>query len=331
MSAPRLLCVLLNWRTPGMTLRAAAAALRDMAGIAGELVIVDNDSGDGSFEQLTAEVASRNWPVRVLQSGRNGGFGAGNNFGIRAGMSDGLAPDYIYVLNSDAFPDPGCIPALLGFLENHPKAGFAGSHVRGEDGVDHCTCFRFPSVTGEFEGAVRTGIVSRLLKNSIVPLALPTRATRVDWVAGASLMMRRAALDDIGLFDETFFLYFEETDLALRAACAGWQTWYVPESRIVHVGSVSTGMKTWERMPQYWFDSRRHYFTKNHGRAYAGAATLSLIAGSALWRLRCALSRRDVRDPKAFLRDLIAFSLRRDTSPKPTALPTERRLTEDPK
>ena len=222
----------------------------------------------------------------------------------------------------------------MAFLTTTPKAGFAGSHVRGEDEITHCTAFRFPSIFGEFEGAVRTGVFSRLFKNSIVALPIPRVATQVDWVAGASLMVRRAALDDIGLFDETFFLYFEETDLARRAAKAGWQTWYVPESRVVHIGSVSTGMKTWKRMPRYWFDSRRHYFRKNHGSIYAALATVSLIKGAALWRLRCALTGRDTRDPKGFLRDLIMFSLglpARAPLPKPTGQSPRPTLSEESK
>ena len=102
-----LLTIILNWRSAEMTLRATAAALVAMQGIAGEITIVDNASGDGSFETMTAAVADRGWTrVRVLQAGRNGGFGAGNNFGIRAGLADGSRPDLIYILNSDAFPAP---------------------------------------------------------------------------------------------------------------------------------------------------------------------------------------------------------------------------------
>ena len=97
---PRLLTVILNWRTPDMTLRSAEAALAALKGIEGALVLGDNDSGDGSFERMTAEVAARGWDkgpqqVRVLQSGHNGGFGAGNNFGIRAGLPDGARPEYV--------------------------------------------------------------------------------------------------------------------------------------------------------------------------------------------------------------------------------------------
>src|SRR5690606_31205032 len=99
------------------------------------------------------------------------------------------------------------------YLDSHPEVGFAGSHIHGEDGAPHTTAFRFPSIASEFEGAAKTGPVSKLLKNAIVAPPLPTQTTRVDWLAGASVLMRQKVLDRIGLFDETFFLYFEETDL----------------------------------------------------------------------------------------------------------------------
>lgn len=311
---PRLLTVILNWRTPDMTLRSVESALGALEGIDGALVVVDNDSGDGSYEALTAGVAARGWnkgpqQVRVVQSGHNGGFGAGNNFGIRAGLPDGARPDYVYILNSDAFPAPDAIRALLTHLETHPATGFAGSHIHGPEGEPHRTAFRFPSILGEFEQNIRFGPVSRLLHRHIVAQPLPAVTTRVDWLAGASLMMRQQVLDQIGLFDETFFLYYEETDLCRRAALAGWPTDYVVESRVAHIGSVSTGMKTWERIPRFWLDSRLHYYVKNHGAAYAFAATVAAVLGGLLWRARLLVQRKDLGDPPGYLRDLVAHGL----------------------
>ncbi len=312
---PKLLTVILNWRTPEMTLRSAEAALAALEGVDGALVIVDNASGDGSFERLADEVVARGWDggpqrVRVLQAGRNGGFGAGNNHGIRAGLPDGSKPDYVYLLNSDAFPAKDAIRALLQHLQGHPATGFAGSYIHGPEGAPHCTAFRFPSVASEFEGNLRLGLVSRLLSRWIVAPPIPAQTTRVDWLAGASLMMRQDVLDRIGLFDETFFLYFEETDLCRRAARAGWPTDYVVESRVAHIGSASTGMKTWTRIPGFWLDSRLHCFTKNHGRATAALATLAAASAGGLWRLRLMVQRRDRQDPPFYLRDLMAHHLR---------------------
>lgn len=308
---PTVLTVLLNFRTADMTLRALEAAVRETAGIAGAITVVDNDSGDGSYEKMRDAVAARGWDrVRVVASGHNGGFGAGNNVGIRLGLPDGSAPDFVYLLNSDAFPEPGSVQALLDALQAHPHCGFAGGYTFGEDGVHHNTAFRFPGILSEFESAAATGPISLLLSRHTVAMPEPERSTEVDWLAGASFMIRRQALDDVGLFDERFFLYFEETDLCLRAQRAGWGCRYVKESRTMHIGSVSTGMKTWKRMPGYWFDSRLWYFTKNHGALYACLATLSYVLGSLVLRTRELFGKtRGVR-PDRFLGDLVSHALR---------------------
>lgn len=313
MSEPTILTIILNYRTPELTLKSAEAALREMHGLAGEIVIVDNGSNDGSYEEIAKAAEARGWTggnrLRVLESGRNGGFGAGMNFAMRCGLSDGTRPDFFYLLNSDAFPQPGAIRHLRDFLVANRGAGMVGSHVRGPDGVPHCTAFRFPSIAGEFETGARTGAISKLLSTSIVALPIPKQETQVDWTAGASLMIRAQMLNEIGVFDEIFFLYFEETDLCHRAARAGWRTHYLPASEVIHLGSASTGMKTWSRTPRYWFDSRLHYFAKTHGLFYAGLATLARIAGCSVWRLRRLVQTKPQSDPDHFLRDLITHSL----------------------
>ncbi len=335
MTDPSILTIILNFRTPEMTLKSAEAALRAMEGVRGEVIVVDNGSEDGSYRMIVEAAQARGWldgdRLRVVDSGRNGGFGAGMNFGMRCGLSDGSRPDFFYLLNSDAFPEPDAIRTLRDFLLANPGAGMVGSHVRGPDAVPHCTAFRFPTIAGEFETGVRTGVFSRLLSHAIVALPIPERPTQVDWTAGASLMMSAAMLDEIGGFDEIFFLYYEETDLCLRAARAGWRTHYLPASAVVHVGSASTGMKTWTRTPSYWFDSRLHYFTKNHGRFYAAMATLARIAGCSIWRLRCLIQNKPRTDPEYFLRDLIAHALRAPFRRSDAGIPLSAPLAEDKK
>lgn len=334
-ASPKILTIILNYRTPELTLKAAKAALREMRDLGGEVVIVDNASGDGSVEQITEAVTE--WGagklLRVVQSPVNGGFGAGNNFGMRQGMSDGSAPDFYYLLNSDAWPDEGAVAKLLDVMAAEPRVGFAGSHIRGTDDEEHCTVFRFPSIAGELEGAARTGLITRMFRNAVVPMEIPTENRQVDWTAGASLLIRARMLEEIGLFDESFFLYYEETELCHRARRAGWSCYYVPESRTVHVGSASTGLKSWTRTPRYWFVSRRYYFTKVHGRAYAALATGARITGALIWRLRRLVQGKPQADPPHFLRDLISFSLGGlfQTATKPRPAPLSTPLTEDSK
>ncbi|MFV0512333.1 MAG: glycosyltransferase family 2 protein [Jhaorihella sp.] len=314
MTDASILTIILNFRTPDLTLKAAGAALRAMEGLRGEVLIVDNGSGDGSFRAIVQAAKARGWigggRLRVVESGRNGGFGAGMNFAIRCGLSTGAAPDFYYLLNSDAVPEPDAIRHLRDFLLEHPRAGIAGSHVHGVDGTPHQTAFRFPTIAGEFEGAAHTGAITRLLARSVVTMPNPEHASPVEWTAGVSLLLRRAMLERIGGFDETFFLYFEETDLCLRAARAGWETHYLPHSTVAHVGSASTGAQKWARTPTYWFDSRLHYFVKNHGAFYAAMATLAWVTGGILWKTRQVLTGKPNRNPRGFMTDMIAHDLR---------------------
>lgn len=316
MTQPRVLTVLLNWRTADMTLKALDAARVAMAQVTGEIVVVDNDSQDGSFEKMSAATAEMA-DVRVLQSGHNGGFGAGNNVGIRAGLSDGSRPDLIYVLNSDAFPAPDAIRLLVEYLQAHPDVGFAGSYIHSPEGEAHLSTFHFPSALSELEGAMRFGPVSRLLKHRAVPVPVPTGDTPIDWLAGASMMMRDSVLQEVGLFDETFFLYFEETDLCLRAAKAGHPTHYVRGSEVVHIGSVSTGMSQWQKVPTYWFASRHYYFVKNHGKLGLVMATSMHLIGGVFHRLRALLTGKEPVDPPGFLRQLAAYDLAHLFKPLP--------------
>jgi GT2 family glycosyltransferase len=92
------------------------------------------------------------------------------------------------------------------------------------------------------------------------------------------MMIRKRLIDDIGLLDEAFFLYFEEVDFFYRAANAGWQTWYVPTSKVMHIEGASTGIKLTKRRPKYWYNSRRRYFIKHHG-------VLGLVYTDLLWLL----------------------------------------------
>ncbi|MCR9125435.1 MAG: glycosyltransferase family 2 protein [Rhodobacteraceae bacterium] len=309
--------VILNYRTARMALQATESALREMEGIPGGIVLVDNDSGDGSYERMSDEAETRGWTrdgrVQVVQSGRNGGFGAGNNVGIGTALPGGLAPDYTYILNSDAWLEPGALVRLIAHMQANPACGIAGSYICGPEGDQHYTAFRFPTAAGEFEAAARTGVLSRLLRGKVIALPLPQATRSVDWAAGASMILRQDMLDEIGLFDETFFLYFEETDLCLRAARAGWRTDYVRDSVVVHIGSVSTGMGSWKRIPAYWLDSRLHYYVKNHGTTYAAIVTLAQLAGGSVCRLRLLLTGRPPAGPEAFHRDLARHTWRRLT------------------
>lgn len=315
--------VVLNYKTPGLAVVAAQSAATAMAGFGGAIVLVDNDSPDDSFHRMQQGVQAASWPehleVQVLQSGHNGGFGAGNNFGIRAGLEICPTAEFVYILNPDAQVETGSIAALVTYLKTHPKVAIAGSWIYGEDGADHCSAFRFPGLASEFEASVRMGPFTKALKHYVLPLHVPAASGPVGWIVGASMLARTNVLNDIGLFDETFFLYFEETDLCLRAQRVGHEVHFVRESRVCHIGSVSTGMGSWKRTPSYWYESRWYYYSKNYGRAYAIAATMLNVCGTSLWRLRRLLERKPNTDANRFVRDMIVHDARALFRPTPDA------------
>jgi GT2 family glycosyltransferase len=160
---------------------------------------------------------------------------------------------------------------------------------------------------------LRLGLFSKLIARRQVVLPPSAVARRVEWVTGASLMIRCRVFDSIGLLDEDYFLYFEEIDFARRAAEAGWQCWVEPRSRVMHLQAQATGVdgpKSKEKpRPTYWFESRRRYFIKHHGRTYAMAADAFWATGYLSWRARRVLQRKPDPDPPHLLRDFIRQSV----------------------
>jgi len=303
------LVVIVNYRTAELTLRSVLAALEALDRVPqGRAWLVENGSDDGSAARFREASAREGWGdrVSVIESPENRGFAGGVNLAIRSALASGVSTRYVYLLNSDARPEPDAIAVLVDFLDAHPEAGIAGSHIYGVDGVTHDTAFRFPSVASQLEEALGIGVATRLLDRWVVSKPVPTQAAHVDWLAGASMMIRREVIEQVGLLDEDFFIYFEETDFCRRAARMGFDTWYVPESRVEHVGGASTGWKDFSKpRAPYWFEGRRHYFAKNHGRAYLWAANLAWLLGWIVGEPRRRLLGRRGPFPVRFVRDFV--------------------------
>lgn len=308
----KLLVVIVNFRTAALTLQGLEHLIADMEGLDVAVTVVDNDSGDGSFESLREQVTARGWGdrVEVVASGKNGGFGFGNNVAIRRALARPDPPEYIFLHNPDAHVRPGALRTMLEFLDAHPEVGVAGTQIHEPGAGVHTSAFRFPSVLSEIEGALRFGPVSRLLRKHSVWADAPTQTAEVDWVSGASVFFRREVFETVGLFDENFFLYFEEVDLCRRAREAGWSIWYVHEAVVEHEEGAATGIKnTQKRVPEFWLDSRRYYFLKAKGRRGMWAANMAWAASHSLWRLRRAVQRLPDDDPPRRLEDFVRHSL----------------------
>jgi N-acetylglucosaminyl-diphospho-decaprenol L-rhamnosyltransferase len=318
--------VIVNYRTAGLVVE----CLRSLEGdspddVPGWVVVVDNGSGDGSAERLGEAIQAANWGawVTLLPLPVNRGFAAGNNAALRLILAGGPAtrgltspgspgqPDAVLLLNPDTVVRPGAVRALVDFLDRNPRVGIAGSRLEDPDGAPQRSAFRFPSLAGEFEATVRLGLISRWLHRQLDAPPVRDECHVTDWVAGASMLVRRQVFEAVGLLDEGYFLYFEETDFCRRARRAGWPCWYVPTSRVVHLVGQSTGVTTPSRqprrMPRYWFESRCRYFEKQHGIGYARLADLVWLTGFALWRLRRRLQGKPDPDPPHLLWDFLRF------------------------
>ena len=309
--------VIVSYRSATLTIDCLASlAAERTAGQPADLkaVVVDNDSGDAI--PVAAAIAENGWSewVVLLCAPKNGGFGYGNNLGAKAAR-DRWGVQWIHFLNPDTQVREGAIVALRDFLATHPSAAFAGSRFVNGDGSAWPYAFRFPGLASEFEGGLSFGPVSRLLHRHVVPRGMGHEPAPIDWVSGASVMVRATALEELHGFDEKFFLYFEETDLCLRARQAGWETWYVPASLVVHIAGQSTGVTCRDqaprRLPSYWFESRRHYFLLNHGRWHAAAIDLAALVANALGRIKRFLQGRGGENVPHFMGDLWRHSVLR--------------------
>jgi GT2 family glycosyltransferase len=276
--------------------------------------VTDNDSGDDSVPRLEAAVREHGWggwaTIRPLE--RNGGFSYGNNGAIRPALGSSNPPDYIWLLNPDTVVRPGGLRELWEFMEARPEVGITGSRLEDPDGTVQRSAFRFPTVLGEFESGVRLGLVTRLLDRWVVAPPASAEPCPTDWVAGASMLIRRAVFASIDLFDEDYFMYFEEVDFCLRARTAGWPCWYVPASRVVHLVGQSSGVtdtrKPQKRRPGYWFAARRRYFQRHLGWARTLAANLAWASGFGSYRVRQWLQKKTDVEPRHLLRDFIYYN-----------------------
>lgn len=299
--------IIVNYGTGDLVLDHLADVRAELASVPGShLWIVDNASPNGDAGRLEAATA-RFDDVTVIAAPRNGGFSYGNNRALEEALPLGF--EHVYLLNPDAYPREGCLRRLREFLKATPRAGFAGSRLEGEDGAVQCSAFRFMSAAGEFEAAARTGPISRLLSRAIVAPPPRDAPHRTDWLAGASVLIKRAVFDEIGLMDETYFLYYEEVDFQRTALKAGYEAWYVPDARTVHLVGQATGLVQGRhssgRVPDYWYDSRRYYLRKNHGAAYMALADAARAAGTAVSGLRSIVAGRSLGDARADLRSIL--------------------------
>jgi GT2 family glycosyltransferase len=276
--------VVVNFNS-GAFLERCLASLRSSPGGDGlDIVVVDNASTDGS-----ADAATRAHPAaRLLANPANRGFAAAANQGIVV-----TATPYVLLLNPDAEIVSGSLDAAVKVAEEHPQAGVIGLLVRNPDGTLQPSARKVPTL-GEALGHAFVGPFAPDNRWSrAYTMADWDRASEreVEWVSGSAMLVRRAAFDEVGGFDESYFMYVEDVDLCTRLRAAGWSVLFSPEVEVVH----ETGVSSRARFRSLAFEHSRsiYRFFIRH-RARGPAVLLKPLVRAALW-LRALLVGRGKR------------------------------------
>ncbi len=250
--------VIVSYRCEDL-LRDCLASLREHAPKAPMTVfVVDNASNDGTVDMVREEFPE----ARLIASDENVGFSAANNMAIRQGG----AP-YVLVLNPDTRMTPGTLDRLLELMDERRDVGICGCRLELEDGTfDHAAKRSFPTPLGALAHFTGIGRWSRAPKALAQYRAPEVDEGPVDAVNGAFMLMRRRMLDEVGLFDEGYWMYMEDLDLCYRAKQAGWITWYAPAAFVIHVKHGSSGARRPPRLV-YAFHRGMYRFYRLH---YAG-------------------------------------------------------------
>ena len=224
-----------------------------------EVVVVDNASRDGS-----SGAAREGHPeVRLVENADNRGFATAANQGIRA-----TAAPYVFVLNPDATITGGTLSAFVKLAEERPSVAVFGPLVRDPDGSIYPSARKVPSIGEAVGHAFLHPFAPDNRFSRAYTMAEWDRATEreVSWVSGSSMLLRRTALEGVGLFDEGYFMYAEDADLCTRIREAGWTVLFTPELEVTHVRGVSTGNS--KRMIREHSRSIYRYFSKHHSKGW---------------------------------------------------------------
>jgi N-acetylglucosaminyl-diphospho-decaprenol L-rhamnosyltransferase len=278
-TAAEMLVVLVNYHARDYLLACLAALEAAPPDVPYRVVLVDNSAGDGAAEAIRARFPA----VEVVTNAANVGFGRACNQALR--MSN---EPYCLLLNPDTEVQPGALATLLAVLKANSRVAAVGPRLVYPDGRYQHSAFRLPDFKQAFFGFFEW-VPQDSPWNGRYPPREAGRPYPVEHLLGACLLIRREALAEIGLLDEAFFMYFEETDWCARALRAGWALWQVPAAVVQHY-SGGTTRRVAEEMSLQFHRSQAHYYRKHHGLAGYLALKLIVVCGVGYRLLRSLLA-----------------------------------------
>jgi GT2 family glycosyltransferase len=262
--------VIVSWNTKAYLLQCLESIRANRSGMGIEILVVDNDSSDGSPEAVEGRFPE----VCVIRAGANLGFAKANNIGIR--QSRGR---YFCLVNSDVVVHPGCMERLLDYMDTHPKTGLAGPQILNGDGTLQDNWRAAPSLRGSLLRTVGISLRGRLAP----PNGTEHHPTSVDVLSGCFWIARREAVDQVGLLDEDFFMYAEDYDWCKRFHASGWDVVYVPIAVATHYGGASSA-----NAPTQSFVALRRaslQYWKKHHSALVWVTEVALVFLGQIFRL----------------------------------------------
>jgi len=246
--------VIVTWNARDVLLPAVASIFREVKGISYEVIVVDNDSKDGSADAVEADFPE----AKVLRCPRNLGFAGGNNVGLRE-----IQGRHAVLLNSDTITHAGAFERMVAYMDEHPEVGACGPQLLNPDGSKQNCFHNFPTLTTE--------LVNLSLLKALFPAKYPgkrqayTAPLEVDAVLGACMLLRREVLEKVGPMDDGYFFFLEETDWCARIREAGWKIVHLPDARITHLYGESTKKKLPTETYIEYYRSLYRFFGKNRG------------------------------------------------------------------
>jgi GT2 family glycosyltransferase len=215
--------IVVSYNTKILLLECLSSIFTTIKEVSFEVWVVDNNSTDGTSEAIRERYPA----VKIIENRENLGFAAANNQAFRS-----MSGRYALLLNSDTVLTEGAVRALYDFMESHPKAGMGCGQLLNQDGSKQNSIANFP--------APLTLLCNETLLRVLWPARFPSKRGRyhfpieVESCIGACVIVRKKAMDEVGLFDERYFFFFEETDWAYRMKLSGWGIYFVPSAEIFH-------------------------------------------------------------------------------------------------
>jgi len=254
----KLSIILINWKTRDLTRNALASIYKETAGFDFEIVVVDNNSADGSVEMIKKEFPQ----VVLIENKDNRGFGKANNQGLKIAQGD-----YLMFLNTDVVVLDGALNKLVNYLDEHTDVMMVGPRLLNKDLTFQHACRRMlPNPLNSFFhlfGLTKIFKNNKFINDYKRYAADPEVTGHTQALSGAAMMFRRQAYNEIGGFDERFFMYGEDLDFCKRVLDKGWKTVYVSEAKIIHFGGQSSGKRKTKSLINFyeamWLYYKKHF------------------------------------------------------------------------